>query len=280
MKASLVAHVILLGLLFLPHLFLSQPIIGSGDFIEKQQAEPFCRNTVQGRYLLSDDNGYVCSVTSISPSTGCCPKFGEQFPCLGCNLSTQCCNSYEYCVACCLSPTRTSRGLATQVKVAHQVSAGTYKTVFDFCLGQCRHSSRSVVHENVYVSENHHCFFLPLSSSGNYSVEQQGFGEEAELSSISIVISRRGQSCYLACKVKGQTCMLNKLPSINNCFILRKYFNCRGSCMASIGTDQPAEVAASSPRHLNPGACLFNTEEHHLSCHGSHPHTRRLCPCG
>ncbi|KAJ6952024.1 hypothetical protein NC653_041241 [Populus alba x Populus x berolinensis] len=33
-----------------------------------------CRNTVQGRYLLSDDNGYVCDALSVDPQSRCCPE--------------------------------------------------------------------------------------------------------------------------------------------------------------------------------------------------------------
>ncbi|KAF3511577.1 hypothetical protein F2Q69_00004829 [Brassica cretica] len=44
--------------------------------------------------------------------------------------------------------------------------SGTYKTVFDFCVGRSRHSSESVVHENAYHSKFHHCFSLTSNASG------------------------------------------------------------------------------------------------------------------
>ncbi|KAJ6422462.1 hypothetical protein OIU84_027427 [Salix udensis] len=38
-----------------------------------------CRNTVQGRYLLSDDNGHVCDALSVDPQSRCCPENGSRF---------------------------------------------------------------------------------------------------------------------------------------------------------------------------------------------------------
>ncbi|KAL8479592.1 hypothetical protein ACS0TY_026475 [Phlomoides rotata] len=55
--------------------------------------------------------------------------------------------------------------------------------------------------------------------------------------------------------------------------------SCKGTCLSSIGADQPAEVADDAPPHLNPGACLYTGRQSTLSCDGSHSHTRRLCPC-
>uniref|UniRef100_M8BBK7 SREBP regulating gene protein n=1 Tax=Aegilops tauschii TaxID=37682 RepID=M8BBK7_AEGTA len=87
----------------------------------------------------------------------------------GCNLDSQCCNSYEYCVSCCLNPSRTKEADVLKLKVAKPVTAGTYTNIFDFCMGRCRHSSASVVHENAYLSDFHHCFLVQQNSSGtNY----------------------------------------------------------------------------------------------------------------
>ncbi|KAJ4913389.1 Uncharacterized protein Rs2_08010 [Raphanus sativus] len=60
-----------------------------------------------GRYLISDDEGYVCDAVSLDSRTRCCPLKGERFSCHGCNVLSQCCSSYEFCVSCCLNPTRT-----------------------------------------------------------------------------------------------------------------------------------------------------------------------------
>ncbi|KAF5761738.1 hypothetical protein HanXRQr2_Chr16g0768501 [Helianthus annuus] len=58
--------------------------------------------------------------------------------------------------------------------------------------------------------------------------------------------------------------------------VIQKYMKCKGSCLASIGADQPAEDA---PRNLNPGACLYTRRSSMLSCDGFRQHTRRICSC-
>ncbi|XP_022864399.1 uncharacterized protein LOC111384358 isoform X2 [Olea europaea var. sylvestris] len=233
-----------------------------------------CRTTVQGRFLLTDDNGHVCDPLSVDPLSRCCPRKGDQFSCQGCNLVSQCCNSYEFCVSCCLNPARTLKELALKVKMAKPLTAGIYTSVFDFCTGRCRHNSESVVHENAYISDFHHCFSLPSNSSG-YSSTQV----EARLSGINVVIGRQGESCDSVCKSNGQSCVPNKLALLNQCEIIQRYMSCKGACLESIGADQPAEVVDDAPRHLNPGACLYSKMQSILSCDGSHQHTRRLCPC-
>ncbi|VAH94186.1 unnamed protein product [Triticum turgidum subsp. durum] len=102
--------------------FLSAPV----SAIRKDigfAAPIICRTTVQGRHLISDDNGYVCSALSIDPWSRCCPQTGERFSCQGCNLDSQCCNSYEYCVSCCLNPSMTKEADVLKLKVAKPVTA-------------------------------------------------------------------------------------------------------------------------------------------------------------
>ncbi|XP_057490041.1 uncharacterized protein LOC130776028 [Actinidia eriantha] len=238
------------------------------------QAKHICRSTVQGRYLLSDDNGNVCDALSLDLESRCCPGKGEQFSCHGCNLVSQCCNSYEFCVSCCQNPAQTQKELALKVKIAKPATAGTYSSVFDFCAGRCRHNSESVVHENAYVSDYHHCFSLRSNSSGATDEHM-----EARLAGISVIIGGQGESCDSVCKSNGQSCVPNKLVALNQCEMMQKYMRCKGACLASIGSDQPAEVVDDAPRHLNPGACLYTRTLSMLSCDGSHRHTRRLCPC-
>ncbi|CAA7396451.1 unnamed protein product [Spirodela intermedia] len=234
-----------------------------------------CRSTVPGRYLLADDKGYVCTALSIDPESHCCLETGEKFSCQGCNLISQCCNSYEFCVSCCLSPYRTAKELALKIKIGKPVTAGNYGNVFDFCAGRCRHSSASVVHENAYASDFHHCFSLPSNSSGGVSEEFS----EARLAGINIVVGSQGENCNSVCKSRRQSCVPNKLPVLNKCDYLRRHMSCKSGCLTSVGADQPAEVVDDAPTDLNPGACLFTRLESMLSCDGSHQYTRRLCPC-
>ncbi|CAL1375896.1 unnamed protein product [Linum trigynum] len=233
-----------------------------------------CRTTVQGRYLLSDENGRVCDALSLDPQSRCCPMKGERFPCKGCNLLSQCCNSYEYCVSCCLNPSTTLVDEVTKVKMAKTATSGTYPSVFDFCSGRCRHNSGSVVHENAYISEFHHCFSLPSNQSVDDHTQL-----EARLIGVNVVIGGQGESCDLVCKSQGQSCIVNKLLVLNQCEIMKKYMSCKGGCLASVGSDQPAEVVDDAPKDLNPGTCLYTKPQSMLSCDGSHLHTQRLCPC-
>ncbi|XP_024528837.1 uncharacterized protein LOC9650552 isoform X2 [Selaginella moellendorffii] len=259
-----------------------------------------CNNTVQGPHLLADSQGYVCSVRNIDFGRGCCPEEGQQFSCSGCNLVSQCCNTFEYCVSCCLDPIHTSKEFALSSKSARQLTAANFVSVFEYCTGRCRHNSGSV-HENAYTSEYHHCFFTQtnLSSGRDHGVEA---GENTDY---SLITGRRGQSCDEACRQRGKKCKASILPLINECSVLQKSMNCKGACVSGSGPDLPSEVVSSAPRHLvrsfqkrlfcllvffflrfqkfslqHPGACVFNSKNTLLSCQGAHRYTKRLCPCG
>ncbi|KAG4988492.1 hypothetical protein JHK85_031475 [Glycine max] len=168
-----------------------------------------------------------------------------------------------------------SKEQVLKMKVAKPTTARTYSSVFDYCAGRCRHSSESVVHENAYISDFHHCFSL----SSNSSAGKNSTLTEARLSGINVVVGRQGESCNSVCKSRGQSCVPNKLVVLNSCDIIQKYMSCKGSCLASVGADQPAEVVYDAPVHLNPGSCLYTETQSILSCDGLHQHTRRLCPC-
>ncbi|XBH83499.1 uncharacterized protein LOC119295145 isoform X3 [Triticum dicoccoides] len=187
-----------------------------------------CRRTVQGRHLISDDNGYVCSALSIDPWSRCCPRTGARFSCQGCNLDLQCCNSYEYCVSCCLNPSRTKEADVLKLKVAKPVTAGTYANIFDFCMGRCRHSSASVVHENAYLSDFHHCFLVQQNSSAGST--ESNFG--SRLDGINVILGRQGESCSSACKAKGQSCVPSRLSELNKCQMALKHAVVLISCFA------------------------------------------------
>ncbi|KMQ89964.1 hypothetical protein RF55_10336 [Lasius niger] len=76
-----------------------------------------CRNSVQGKGLIVDERGIVCSRHEVL-SNGCCTTEQKQaskneetlsmtkkerYSCKMCN-SRGCCTIYEYCVSCCLHP--------------------------------------------------------------------------------------------------------------------------------------------------------------------------------
>ncbi|XP_075504883.1 uncharacterized protein LOC142542244 isoform X5 [Primulina tabacum] len=81
------------------------------------------------------------------------------------------------------------------------LKSGLYGNVFYFCAGRCRHNSESVVHENAYLSEYHHCFTIPSNSSGS-----SGTQVKARLVGINIIIGS-----------------------------IQKYMSCKGSCLSSVG---------------------------------------------
>ncbi|TVU02497.1 hypothetical protein EJB05_52004, partial [Eragrostis curvula] len=201
-----------------------------------------CRSTVQGRHLISDDNGYVCPALAFDPWSHCCPITGARFSCQGCKLDSQCCNSYEYCVSCCLNPSKTKKEDVLKLKVAKPLTAGTYMSVFDFCVGRCRHGSTSVVHENAYASDFHHCFSVRQNSTGE--------SNSVRFLGINIIVGRPGESCSLVCKARGQSCVPSRLSALNKCEILQKYMRCKSGCFRSLGPDQPAEVVDEAPTSL------------------------------
>lgn len=120
-----------------------------------------CRNSVQGKVLLADDQGYVCHRVDRL-STGCCNiavDTTRRYACDTCNAHG-CCAIYEYCVSCCLHPDKKS----LLKKVLGQISESSplYASVsdhFELCLVKCRTSSQSVQHETLYIDPRaKHCY--------------------------------------------------------------------------------------------------------------------------
>ncbi|KAF2300223.1 hypothetical protein GH714_010806 [Hevea brasiliensis] len=197
---------------------------------------------------------HVCDALSVDPRSRCCPEKGEKFSCHGCNLLSQCCNSYEFCVSCCLNPARTQEEEVIKLKIAKPTTAGTYAGIFDFCAGRCRHNSESVVHENAYLSDFHHCYSLSSNSSGANYTEQ-----EARLVGINVVIGRQGESCHSACKSNGQSCVLNKLLVLNHCDVIQEL-----ACILEHNQRFPVTAHISIPEDFVPAHsvrifCLDNT---------------------
>ncbi|ERN13595.1 hypothetical protein AMTR_s00049p00052020 [Amborella trichopoda] len=144
-----------------------------------------------------------------------------------------------------LSHNVTNKEFALKVRIGKPVTAGTYASVFDFCAGRCRHNSASVVHENAYASDFHHCFSLQPNTSGPVDATI-----EERLAGINVFVGRQGQSCNSVCKSQGQSCVVNKLLALNTCEMMQRYMSCKGACVASRGVDQPAEVADNAPKHM------------------------------
>ncbi|XP_008586691.1 PREDICTED: UPF0454 protein C12orf49 homolog isoform X2 [Galeopterus variegatus] len=86
-----------------------QPILWKVQFNLGNSSRPSnqCRNSIQGKHLITDELGYVCERKDLLVN-GCCnvnDPSTKQYCCDGC-LSNGCCSAYEYCVSCCLQPNK------------------------------------------------------------------------------------------------------------------------------------------------------------------------------
>lgn len=147
-----------------------------------------CRNTVQGRSLLTDDRGFVCSREHLNAS-GCCTR-GVRYACsaptaadvvrepggalggvdggvlpagvLGCQKRFSCCHEFETCVSCCLGqPLNFLETVWAAMQQRSPLLFGGELDSFELCSRRCRTSSESVVHENAYRSRTlKHCYAL------------------------------------------------------------------------------------------------------------------------
>ncbi|EEB14029.1 conserved hypothetical protein [Pediculus humanus corporis] len=119
-----------------------------------------CRNSVQGKVLIVDDRGYVCSRSDLL-SSGCCNTGSEntkKFACDTCK-DNGCCSIYEYCISCCLHPDK--KGVLQNVlgKESENVLFASVSDHFELCLAKCRTNSQSVHHENSYRDPRaKHCY--------------------------------------------------------------------------------------------------------------------------
>ncbi|XP_059618792.1 SREBP regulating gene protein [Phlebotomus argentipes] len=121
-----------------------------------------CRNSVQGRFLIVDDRGFVCSRFDLLPS-GCCnveTPSTTHYSCETCT-DTGCCSIYEYCVSCCLHPDKKELLERVMEKATGRQKAvfASVQDNFELCLAKCRTDSHSVQHENKYRDPKaKHCY--------------------------------------------------------------------------------------------------------------------------
>lgn len=109
-----------------------------------------CRNSVQGKNIIVDERGFVCSRFELLES-GCCGESSEQFSCKTCNPQ-DCCAIYEYCVSCCLHPEKKSLLERVMEKASKRQKTvfASVRDSFELCLSKCRTDSHSVQNENRY----------------------------------------------------------------------------------------------------------------------------------
>ncbi|XP_017290197.1 SREBP regulating gene protein [Kryptolebias marmoratus] len=112
-----------------------------------------CRNSIQGKTLITDELGYVCERKDLLVNS-CCnvnAPSTRQYICKSC-LANGCCSIYEYCVSCCLQPDKQpllERFLNRAAKGFQNLFTAV-EDHFELCLAKCRTSSQSVQHENTY----------------------------------------------------------------------------------------------------------------------------------
>ncbi|XP_036730812.1 SREBP regulating gene protein isoform X1 [Balaenoptera musculus] len=107
-----------------------------------------CRNSIQGKHLITDELGYVCERKDLLVN-GCCNvnvPGTKQYCCDGC-LSNGCCSAYEYCVSCCLQPNKQLllERFLNRAAVAFQNLFMAVEDHFELCLAKCRTSSQGSV---------------------------------------------------------------------------------------------------------------------------------------
>jgi len=248
--------------------------LGSALEPRSDHAAAGCRNTVQGRTLMVDDKGLVCPVDGLDYSTGCClpqTALSEPYSCAACEAETFCCPVYEHCVACCMGPSQATHRAEAMKSVASKktfAKAVGSNDAFEFCRATCRTSSKSTVHGNEYLSPTRFCL-SPFTIATKLPP------------SVSAVPGDQGLSCTQVCKAQKKRCDARFFAAINNCDHLKAAFAPCATpdrCVTNMGHDQPAFVASPNNKELF-GKCLINSKESYFSCQGSHPDTRRICPC-
>ncbi|KAI4497653.1 hypothetical protein M0802_007193 [Mischocyttarus mexicanus] len=158
------------------------------NFNDSESSNEPCRNSIQGKVLIVDEQGVVCSRHELLPN-GCCnteqkqtfkkeeggvTSRKERYSCKTCN-NHGCCAIYEYCVSCCLHPGKQIKGKKSTVESGKnnpkiKKEEETVKVLlrnmdrFQICLAACRTSSASVRHENTYKDpHSKHCYTVQPS---------------------------------------------------------------------------------------------------------------------
>eukprot|EP01102_Stenamoeba_stenopodia_P019469 TRINITY_DN7364_c0_g1_i1.p1 TRINITY_DN7364_c0_g1~~TRINITY_DN7364_c0_g1_i1.p1 ORF type:complete len:267 (-),score=37.20 TRINITY_DN7364_c0_g1_i1:396-1196(-) len=123
---------------------------------ELQSPSLKCSNTLQGRKYITDERAYTCLREEVD--FGCCANRENRYSCNTCDSTLQCCSEFEFCVSCCMSPSQAPVVQAilkrrnTKDTGNSNILLKSAKTPFEFCVAKCRTSSRSVVFENQYRS--------------------------------------------------------------------------------------------------------------------------------
>ncbi|XP_064248493.1 SREBP regulating gene protein isoform X2 [Passer domesticus] len=132
-----------------------QPILWKVKFSSgnSSQLSNQCRNSVQGKLLITDELGYICERKDVLVN-GCCDVHVPSTKLHSCDscLPNGCCSVYEFCVSCCLQPSKQHllERFLNRAAIAFQNLFMAVEDHFELCLAKCRTSSQSVQHENTY----------------------------------------------------------------------------------------------------------------------------------
>eukprot|EP00882_Tetradesmus_deserticola_P019802 GHRQ01021342.1.p1 GENE.GHRQ01021342.1~~GHRQ01021342.1.p1 ORF type:complete len:337 (+),score=147.70 GHRQ01021342.1:315-1325(+) len=273
----------LLLLLFLGCLVAVAPVAGDASLGRRLLIRPLpqgttsCRNTMQGPWFMTDDKGKVCKAKELDFTTGCCTA-GQQHSCSMCNKLDSCCESFEHCVSCCLSPEHKPEERRKETpRAPNNKDSGVWRDAFEYCLAVCRTHGRSTSHENAYIGPRHHCFSKlgkPMLSAALPA---------GSLDGISLLLSASGGSCATTCQQKGLACSQHHLHFLNSCDRLREVTNCEAGCTEEQhAPPMPAAVDPEAPKASRPALCLVgpsDTPAASFTCDSTANYMRRLCAC-
>ncbi|KYQ46759.1 UPF0454 protein C12orf49 like protein [Trachymyrmex zeteki] len=177
--------------------------IDASNLNESDAYNQSCRNSIQGRGLIVDDHGVVCSRHEVQ-SNGCCAieqkqsqkneesfmTTREKYSCKTCNPQG-CCTIYEYCVSCCLHPDKQIRGRKDLSSGSLKVQKNVGRTAvhFQICLAACRTSSSSVRRDNTYKDPlAKHCYIPQRYRRNINSLNNNGDSPAVVITSSSVVM--------------------------------------------------------------------------------------------
>jgi len=122
-----------------------------------------CAHVHADAHVIADDRGYSCAWYDLDANTGCCRaaamEESTRYGCEGCDASVSCCDVYETCVTCCLSPTHdVDAAMRRHARGRNQVITGFFTVAFEYCKSRCRTQPGVIFHENTYAYDTTFCF--------------------------------------------------------------------------------------------------------------------------